>query len=197
VLCREGLGDRDEQVRLYGKAVADSGSSIFRTIEREVVVNGAPEAMVQLRDANAALRGIGVTGRTLLKIDIEGAEYLVVPAIAALLAEAKPYLHVSFHPFNIVTGGDEYSNTVVRLRRALQIAEAVACYRFMYFHELGEWQCIEESERMIFLRGYLLQPKPLPRIASAQYGFVDAVGFSDVALAGLGERAGLGPLSGG
>jgi hypothetical protein len=31
----------------------------------------------------------------------------------------------------------------------------------------------------------LLQPKPLPRIATPQYGFVDAVGFSDVPLPSL------------
>ena len=36
------------------------------------IVNGAPEAIVELRDADVVLRGLGVTGRTLLKIDIEG-----------------------------------------------------------------------------------------------------------------------------
>jgi hypothetical protein len=56
----------------------------------------------------------------------------------------------------------------------------------MYFYEQGTWYCIEESDRMMFLRQYLLRQKPLPRIASAQYGFIDAIGFADVALPGLG-----------
>ncbi|MBV8400280.1 MAG: hypothetical protein JOZ17_16295, partial [Acetobacteraceae bacterium] len=114
-------------------------------------------------NADAGLRSIGVTGRTLLKIDIEGAEYLVVPAIAALLAETKPYLHLSFHPFNLVAGEDEYLNAVLRLRRGLQIAEALAPYRYMYFFDQGQWQCITGPDRMTLLRHYLLQPKLVPR----------------------------------
>jgi hypothetical protein len=108
-----------------------------------------------------------------------------VPAIAALLAEAKPYLHLSFHPFNLVAGDDAYLNTVLRLRRSLQIAEALAFYRYMYFYDQGQWQCIAGSDRMTFLRHYLLQPKPVLRIATPQYGFIDAVGFSNVALPAL------------
>jgi hypothetical protein len=38
---------------------------------------------------------------------------------------------------------------------------------------------------MSFLHEYLLRPKPVPRIATPQYGFIEAVGFSDVALPAL------------
>jgi FkbM family methyltransferase len=186
-LFRHGLGERDELVPLYGKGPVDSGSSIFRTVERGAIVNGMPEATVELRAADPVLRSIGVTSRTLLKIDIEGAEYLVVPAIASLLAETRPYLHLSFHPFNLVAGDDEYLTTVLRLRRGLQVAEALAFYRYMYFYDQGQWQCIAGSDRMTLLRRYLLQPKPVSRAATAQYGFIDAVGFSDIALPVLGE----------
>jgi FkbM family methyltransferase len=186
-LHAHGLGDRDEHVPLFNKGETDSGSSIFQAVERGRVVNGRPEAMVTLRNADPALRAAGISDRTLLKIDIEGAEYRVVPAIAALLAEAKPFLHLSFHPFNLAAGADEYLKAVVRLRCALQVAEALAHYRFMYFHDTGPagWQRIDLQDRSMFLRRYLLQPKPLPRIATPQYGFVDAVGFSDVPLPAL------------
>ena len=185
-LFRHGLGDRDERVVLYRNSVAVSGASIFRTVERGGFVSGAPEASVELRDANAALRGIGVTARTLLKIDIEGAEYLVVPALADLLAGTKPYLHLSFHPFNLVTGDEEYVNTVMRIRRAMEIAAALAPYRFMYCYAQDQWHCIEAADRMVFLREHLLRAKPVPRIGSPQYGFIDAIGFSDVKLPALG-----------
>ncbi len=184
-LFRHGLGDRDEYVPLYRKAAADSGASIFRVVERSVVAVGEPEAVVELRNADTALRDIGVTGRTLLKIDIEGAEYRVVPAVASLLAETKPFLHLSFHPFNLVAGDDGYANALMRIQQAMRVAAALACYRFMYFYVQGQWHCIEASERMIFLREYLLRPKPVPRIASPQFGFIDAVGFADVALPAL------------
>jgi FkbM family methyltransferase len=184
-LFRYGLGDRNEHVPLYRKAFADSGSSIFGTIERRGIVNGTPEATVELRDAAVVLREVGLTERTLLKIDIEGAEYIVVPAIADLLAEKKPFLHVSFHPFNLVSGRDDYTTTVLRLRRALQVAEALACYRYMYFFERGRWICIRPDDRAMFLRQYMLCPKPIAGIGTPQYGFIGAVGFSDVALDAL------------
>ena len=76
-------------------------------------------------------------GRTLLKIDIEGAEYDVLRVIAPLLAEHKPWLHVSFHPFNLVARGDAYHNALLRLRCALSAAEALAPYRFMHLYGDG------------------------------------------------------------
>ncbi len=185
-LVPEGLSDRDEQVPLFNKGAGDSGTSIFQAVERGHVVTGRAEAVAVLRDADAALRAAGLDGRTLLKIDIEGAEYRVLPRIAELLAEARPFLHLSFHPFNLAAGADDYLRAVTRLRCALQVAEAVAVYPYMYFFDAeAGWTCIGAGERMMFLRKYLLQPKPLPRIGSAQFGFVDAVGFSAVPLAGL------------
>jgi FkbM family methyltransferase len=181
-LFQHGVGADDETVTLYAKGRADSGSSIFRDVERSSLVRGSPDATVALRDAAVVLREIGLNERTLLKIDIEGAEYLVLPAIASLLAVRRPWLHVSFHPFNLVQDRDRYINTLVRVRAALQVAEAVAPYRYMHFHVDGAWLTIGSEDRMDFLRQYMLKPKPVARIAAPQYGFVDAVGFSDQAL---------------
>jgi hypothetical protein len=145
------------------------------------------EATALLRDARTALREIGLTSRSLLKIDIGGAEYLVVPALADMLAGIRPHLHLSFHPFNLVAGDDEYLNAVVRIRRAMQMAEALAPYRYMYCHSQGTWYRIEQADRMVFLREYLLRRKPLARIGNPQYGFVDAIGFTDQRLTALDE----------
>jgi len=181
-LFRHGLGARDEQVMLYAKGVADSGATIFRDVERGSVVSGAPEAAVALRNAADVLREIGLDDRTLLKIDIEGAEYAVLPAIAPLLAEHKPWLHVSFHPFNLVAGTDAYQSTLLRLRCAMTAAELLAPYRYMHLYSGGGWCTIGPADRMDFLRQYLLSAKPVPRVATPQYGFVHAVAFSDAAL---------------
>lgn len=178
-LFRHGLGARDAQVMLYAKGTADSGSSVFRTIERDRVLSGRPDAVIPLRDAAVVLHEIGIDGRTLLKIDIEGAEYDVLGAIASLLADHKPWLHVSFHPFNLVAGSDSYHTALLRLRSALSAAEALAPYRFMHMYSEEGWCTIGPSERMDFLRRYLLSAKPVPRIATPQYGFVHAIAFSD------------------
>jgi len=108
-----------------------------------------------------------------------------VPALAEVLAQARPFLHLSFHPFNLIAGDDEYLNTITRLRRAMQMAETLAPYRYMYCYTQGQWYCIEAADRMIFLREYLLRRKPVPRIGSPQYGFIDATGFADTELPAL------------
>ena len=65
----------------------------------------------------------------------------------------------------------------------MEAAEAVACYRFMHVYDAKEgWCTIGPAGRMDFLRHYLLAAKPVPRIASPQYGFVHAIAFSDRAL---------------
>jgi hypothetical protein len=95
------------------------------------------------------------------------------------LAERKPWLHVSFHPFNLAAECDPYDATIRRLRAALEVAEATSCYRYLHLFADRAWCTIGPSDRLAFLRQYLLQPKALPRIASPQYGFVDTVAFSD------------------
>lgn len=185
-LFRHGVGDCDGCLPLYAKGAADSGSSIFRDIERGAIVSARHDALVPLRDAAAVLQEIGVDRQTLVKIDVEGAEYLVLPAIAGLVAERKPWLHVSFHPFNLVAGADAYRTAVLRLRCTMQVAEALAPYRYMHAWSDDGWCTIGPHERMDFLRHYLLAPKPVPRIASPQYGFVHALAFSEERLPGEG-----------
>jgi len=181
-LFPHAVGDRDAEVTLYGRGYADPGCSIFRDVQRGTMVIGAPAARVPMRDAYAVLIEAGVGPRTLLKIDIEGAEYQLVPAVAGLLAEARPVLHLSFHPFNIVVGADEYANAVARLARAMRVAEALAFYRHMYCHTSDCWVRVDPADRLDFLRQYLLRPKPLPGIATPQYGFTDEFAFGDMEL---------------
>jgi FkbM family methyltransferase len=178
-LFRHGLGPRDEQVTLYAKSPADSGSSVFRQVERDRMVSAQPNALIQVRDAAAVLHELGIDRHSLLKIDIEGAEYDVLDAIAPLLADHKPWLHVSFHPFNLVASADVYHTTLLRLRCALAAAEALAPYRFMHVYEDEAWCTIGPADRMDFLRQYLLSAKPVPRVATPQYGFVHAIAFSE------------------
>jgi FkbM family methyltransferase len=191
-LFRYGIGPFDDEATLYVKACADSGASLHRTIERGSLVNGVPAATIRLRDAAEVLREVGVDRRTLLKIDIEGAEYEVLPAIAPLLAAAKPWLHVSFHPFNLVHD-DPYRTELLRLRGMLDAAEALACYRYLHVFSHDAWETVEAHDRLEFLRHYLLRAKPVPRIRTPLYGFVDAMAFSELPLPSANEAQGLRP----
>lgn len=179
---RHAVGAVDATLPLYAKGHADSGSSLFQTVQRATLVRGRADSIVRVRAAADTLEDAGLDGETLLKIDIEGAEYEVLPAIAPLLARVRPFLHISFHPYNIVLGDDDYLNQVARLRRALAVAEAVAPYRHMYFHTESGWTHIDRGDRMTLLTQYLLKPKQVPRIATPQYGFTDALALSEYAL---------------
>ena len=185
-LYRHGIGPRDEDAVLYVKARADSGASLHRTIERGSIIHGVPAATIHLRDASAVLRELRVDRRTLLKIDIEGAEYQVLPVIAPLLSEARPWLHISFHPFNLIHADDPYHTELLRLRGMLDAAEALAEYRYLHVYSRGVWETVAADDRLEFLRHYLLRAKPVPRIRTPQYGFVDAVAFSESPLPVVG-----------
>ena len=177
-LFQYGIGPRDADAVLYAKAHANLGASLHQTIERGSVIRGQPAAKIHLRAAAEVLREIGVDSRTLLKIDIEGAEYQVLPAIAPLLTDAQPWLHVSFHPFNLIEGDDLYRTELARLRGMLDVAEALASYRFLHVFSRGAWETVAADDRLEFLRHYLLRAKPVPRIRTSQYGFIDGVAFS-------------------
>jgi len=183
-LFRHGLGARDELATLYAKVTVDSGAPGFPRVEHDRVLGAQSDPIVRLRDASAVLDEIGVDGRTLLKIDIAGSEYDVLRVIAPLLAEQKPWLHVSFNPENLAARGDAYRNALLRLRYGLGAAEALAPYRFMHLYVDGAWCTIGPAERMDFLRQYLLSVGPVPRDAMPQYGFAHAIAFSDDMLPG-------------
>jgi FkbM family methyltransferase len=178
-LFRHGLGARDEEAAWYAKGSAHSGSPVLHEAADGRMLSVRSAAAIPLRDAAAVLREVRMDRRTLLKIDIEGAEYDVLRVIAPLLAEHKPWLHISFHPYSLAAAGDAYHNALLRLRYALNAAEALAPYRFIHLYEDGAWCTIGLAERMDFLRQYLLSAKPVPRVATPQYGFVHAIAFSD------------------
>lgn len=179
------VGARDATACLFRKADSDSGTSLFEVVEREGVVRGRADIAVPVRAAGPLLEEAGLDGDSLVKIDVEGAEYDILPAIADLLARHHPFLQVSFHPFNLV-GPDPYRTTLRRLRAAIDAAEALASYRFVYLHDAaGIWRAVGPADRPGFLRDYLLRAKQMPRIGSAQFGFIGAVGFSPIRLDAL------------
>ena len=166
-LFRHGLGDRDERVALYRKSVADFGV--------QHLSHGGARRICQRRARGQ--RGIARRQRRAARHRRDRAHPAEdrhrrrripgVPALADMLAETRPYLHLSFHPFNLVAGDEEYVNTVTRIRRAMEIAAALAPYRFMYCYEQDQWHCIEAVDRMVFLREICCGPNRF-RVSAAR-----------------------------
>ncbi len=175
------LGVVEQVAPLYRKAYADSGSSLFQRVERQQLLLGQIEAEVPILAATRTLDAIGLTPATLIKIDVEGSEYELIPELAPLLARHKPFLHLSFHPFNLLAESPA-ATAMLRLRRGMELAAALQFYPFIYLFQAGAWTEVTRGNYQNFIDSYLLKPKPLPRIASPQYGFVDAAGFSAIPL---------------
>ena len=180
-LIPAAMGAEAREQPLFRKAFADSGASLFEVVERQNLRRGQAEAMVRVLHAPTALEQSGLDCATLLKIDIEGAEYDVIPAIAPLLAQHQPFLQVSFHPFNLVAE-DAVATTLLRLRRMIAVVEALRTYDYWYILGGNGWCAVTPETFVSFLHHYLLEPKIVARITSPQYGLIDGVGFSRIPL---------------
>ncbi len=180
-LIPAALGLAEGVAPLFRKAYADSGSSLFQSVERHQVLHGQVEAQVPILAAAKTLEEIGLNAATLIKIDVEGAEYDLIPQVAPLLARFRPFLHLSFHPFNLLAASPA-ETLFLRLRRGLELAAALQFYPYIYLFQNGVWLEVTAVTYLKFIEDYLMKPKRLPRIASPQYGFVDAAGFSAIRL---------------
>jgi FkbM family methyltransferase len=173
-----GLGPEDARVPLYSKGHGDSGSSIFQNVQRVKVISGKQEDEVEIRSAPDVFSELGADQDTVIKIDIEGAEFAMIPSVAELFAATQPHLHISFHPGNLVPSQDEYVNSLARIRSAVAVAEALASYQYMYLYTRRGWLVIPKQQRSSFLQYYLLKPRAYGRVSTRVYGFTEAVVFT-------------------
>lgn len=104
----------------------------------------------------------------LVKVDVEGAEYAIVPSLAADLAARRPHLYVSFHP-NLV-----FDKTSVRARvasgvRALRLNRRLLRTLLLYRHHYV-WDEGSARFRDVRRRNLLRVMLPLPLRASFAIG---------------------------
>jgi FkbM family methyltransferase len=98
------LGEEDGFLRLFSPELGSSETSIFAVHERGGALRDCGDTMLAgARDVRAVFRdgGYGSCDRTLVKIDIEGAEFRILPRLADVIAESRCIWYVSFHELNI------------------------------------------------------------------------------------------------
>jgi FkbM family methyltransferase len=94
---RFGLSDHDEKVIMRS---AGQGSSVFGA--------GGPRQEVAMRDISSFVSNKGITRIDLIKVNIEGGEYSLLPRmIETDVIEMCEHLQIQFHN-NILPLGDEY-----------------------------------------------------------------------------------------
>jgi FkbM family methyltransferase len=103
-LHEHALGPADGFVRMYAQTLGDSETSVFERHERGGKVRDcAASVLVGMRDILAVFRESGYwnCGRTLIKIDVEGAEYQIIPRLRELISDSRCVWYLSLHPINL------------------------------------------------------------------------------------------------
>lgn len=87
----EALGGADETARLSSGNLGDSGSSLFR--------NQGDGMAVAVIDAARIMQHPDFDRCSLLKVDVEGAEYALLPRLFPFLRRVQPAIHLSTHTY--------------------------------------------------------------------------------------------------
>lgn len=181
-LHQAAMGDHDGEVSFYEKANLDAGASIYQHVERNQILQGRSLGNVTMRDAADALQMLALNEQSVIKIDIEGAEYSLLPHVARVLQSTHPTLLVEFHPFNLVDSSNPYLNQLNRLTKNVKVAQCLNFYKYIYYIKNNRWHCVDQSDREHFFYDHFIAPKTKENIRSRQVGFMDNYVFSDTYL---------------
>lgn len=131
-LFEAGLGTTDGQVALFNRAPGNSGSSLLFFDTAQACLPACDT--ITLLDAKRFFTMIDMHRVSLIKIDIEGAEYDLIDHIAPLLQAYQPTLVLSLHPLKLGGRGSVIEDQFYRLARSVALCQALGHYPFV-FHE--------------------------------------------------------------
>jgi len=121
------VADRDGELQLVAPGEAGASASSL------ILSEGDNRWTVRSVDASRIVAEAGLSSHSLIKMDIEGGEYIAIPRIATLLREIRPSLYLSLHPFNIAGGRLKKVSLTYRILRCLRH------YSFVYTHDGKSW----------------------------------------------------------
>mgnify|MGYP001502652211 CR=1 FL=1 len=136
-LVEGALGTFDGEAPLYNNSPGDSGSSLFSRFGYKKTVEQKKFADIKLTDGRRFLENLDMSKVSLIKIDIEGGEYDLIPHIADILATHRPSLHISFHPFNISPSNSETTNAYLQMSRSGALLDCLSGYEHIYVEKDG------------------------------------------------------------
>ncbi|MEQ8605221.1 MAG: FkbM family methyltransferase [Marivibrio sp.] len=126
-------GDADGCVTLASEEPGNSMSGLFRDAPERIRVPAATPGA-------AGLERLFATA-DLVKLDIEGGEFALLPALAAILAAHRPVMHLSLHarflPETRFARGE-------RRRLQQEALAALPTYAHGYWAERGVWRALDD-----------------------------------------------------
>jgi FkbM family methyltransferase len=166
------VGAESGEVELRSpKAGGDSMSSVL-SLAHPASVSRVRQVAVQ-----ELLRDEEIARCDFIKMDVEGAEYWIVPALAEHLRRARPQLYVSTHPNLLVDRSTPWTQVTSRLRALRanrRLLKTLLLYRHHYVYDSrsGRFRDIRRRNRLRVLF-------PLPLRASVLIG---AAVFTETAI---------------
>jgi FkbM family methyltransferase len=103
-LHEHAVGDEDAFIKIHSAEFGNSMTSIYHRQQRGTAVLQHPQSIqVGMRDARALFRekGYAADARTLIKMDVEGAEFRILPRISDVIANSRCIWFISFHEWNL------------------------------------------------------------------------------------------------
>lgn len=98
------IGEEDGFMRLYSAALGNSETSIYASHQRGAEMRELRESVLAgVRDVRAVFRdrGYAACDQTFVKMDVEGAEFRILPRLADVVADSRCVWCVSFHEWNL------------------------------------------------------------------------------------------------
>ena len=102
------LSDADQELTMWSGQLGNSETSIFTRHEREGRLTECGKSFrARACDASQIFQeqGYAADASTLIKMDVEGAEFRIVPRLARTIATSAATWYVSFHELNINPAG--------------------------------------------------------------------------------------------
>ncbi|MEO5351888.1 MAG: FkbM family methyltransferase [Magnetococcus sp. XQGC-1] len=148
-LIEAGLGVADDFVPFYNNSLGNSGSSQLSFEYGKDGVGQKAAGHIRLIDARRFLSGLDMSKVSLIKMDIEGAEYDLIPYIAPLLEEYRPTLLLSLHPLKLGGKGSITEDRFYRFARSVAVFESLAHYPYIFHEENGKLGRRKDKEKVI------------------------------------------------
>jgi FkbM family methyltransferase len=136
------LARRDGVATLSSQALGDSMASLVRA--------GNETTTVTTVHAEKALRLVGVDSDTVIKMDVEGAEFDLLWTLRPLLRDARPTLIVSWHYFHVLENRRFLQARVINLREKRKVARTLLLYPHWYRPSEASWREMKLREKLRF-----------------------------------------------
>lgn len=130
------IGDRSGDVELFSASFGGSASSVFSEKDHKTegelgVKKRDKKTIVKMLDATQLLEIVDFRAVSLIKLDAEGAEFMILPRMKQIIQEFKPTVWLSLHPRSVRGYGSDFLDRLKKMEMlavSLQVFEGYAVF---------------------------------------------------------------------